>query len=133
MRQSVMERNCLGFIPAIKCYMVLCLSSTIYYGTVCGFVQSIEKFLPGIEPMTSCYELFPSTSTTAASTQNLATELLVPPPPPYTQAASAVPPVLPRFPQYIAGVSEHSIMLNQNSLCFDTEKWFLCNNTILFV
>ena len=95
MRQSVMERNCLGFIPAIKCYMVLCLSSTIYYGTV-------------------LHLSFWS-------------------PPPYTQAASAVPPVLPRFPHYIAGVSEHSIMLNQNSLCFDTEKWFLCNNTIVFV
>ena len=69
--------------------------------------------------------------TTAAYPHVFATEILVPPP--YTQAASAVPPVLPRFPQYIAGVSEHSIMVNQNSLCFDTEKWFLCNNTILFV
>ena len=132
MRQSVMERNCLGFIPAIKCYMVLCLSSTIYYGTVCGFVQSIEKFLPRIKPMTSCYELLPSTSTLL---QHILINLQLSfcSTPPYTQAASAVPPVLPRFPQYIAGVSEHSIMLNQNSLCFDTEKWFLCNNTIVFV
>ena len=132
MRQSVMERNCLGFIPAIKCYMVLSLSSTIYYGTVCGFVQSIEKFLPGIKPMTSCFELLPSTSTPLRHV-HINLHLSFWSPPPYTQAASAVPPVLPRFPQYIAGVSEHSIMLNQNSLCFDTEKWFLCNNTILFV
>ena len=132
MRQSVMERNCLGFIPAIKCYMVLSLSSTIYYGTVCGFVQSIEKFLPGIKPMTSCYELLPSTSTPLRHI-HIVLQLSIWSPPPYTQAASAVPPVLPRFPQYIAGVSEHSIMLNQNSLCFDTEKWFLCNNTIVFV
>ena len=132
MRQSVMERNCLGFIPAIKCYMVLSLSSTIYYGTVCGFVQSIEKFLPGIKPMTSCYELLPSTSTPLQH-MLVILQLSFRSPPPYTQAASAVPPVLPRFPQYIAGVSEHSIMVNQNSLCFDTEKWFLCNNTIVFV
>ena len=48
MRQSVMERNCLGFIPAYS------RNKMLY-----DFVQSFEMFQPGIEPMTSCFELLP--------------------------------------------------------------------------
>ena len=55
MRQSVMERNCLGFIPAYS------RNKMLY-----DFVQSFEMFQPGIEPITSCFELLPFTSTTAA-------------------------------------------------------------------
>ena len=58
-----------------------------------------------------------------------------PPPPLHTGClcSSICTSALPRFPHYIAEVSEHSIMLNQIGLCFDTEKWFLRNNTIVFV
>ena len=52
MRQSVMERNCLGFIPAYS------RNKMLY-----DFVQSFEMFQPGIEPKTSCFELLPFTST----------------------------------------------------------------------
>ena len=42
MRQSVMERNCLGLFPAIW-HRLLCgfyLGSGIFYGLVCGFYQT---------------------------------------------------------------------------------------------
>ena len=48
----VMERNCLGFIPAYS------RNKMLY-----DFVQSFEMFQPGIEPMTSCFKLLPFTST----------------------------------------------------------------------
>ena len=126
MRQSVMERNCLGLFSALHsvrfCFWVP------QYTTETFVVLSSP--LKNVSARDWTYDLLlPSTYFTTATLTNICNWAIGP----LTLTHRLPCTALLRFPHYIAGVSELSIMLNHNSLCFDTEKWFLCNNTIVFV
>ena len=103
-----MERNGLGFIPAI--YSVwFCLWVPQY--TTETFVVLSSPF-KNVSARDQTYDLLLQNAplyllqyTTATYTYELATEIYLPAPTLHT----AVPSALPRFPHYIAGVSEYSI------------------------
>ena len=81
MRQSVMEQNCLGFIPAIYsvCFFFFVPQYTMETLWFCPV--HLKMFPPEIEPMTSCSGMLHSIYyTTATYTYEFATELYLPPP-----------------------------------------------------
>ena len=94
------------------------------------FCSVIWKYVTAWEPMTS-YSETPRSTHLATATYEI--EIFSSNASTHTQVTSYGWLTIVYSPQYTTGVLEHSSMLNQHSLCSDTEKWCLCNNTKKFV
>ena len=128
-----MERNCLGFFPAyiLDGFVVFCIWAPQY--TTEQFVVLFSPFwnmyLDGIRIYNLLHQIAPLYPPDHCHTYFL-------PPSHHTDRLATKTCHLPQqfySPQYSTGALEHSRMLNQQSLCSDTVKWCLCNNTNKFV